>query len=56
MKSKANWTVENVEKYCNCYLLEMHNGNCPGGAMNKFGWKGLAQRYYAGTGLMHDKE
>jgi hypothetical protein len=56
LKSKANWTAENVEKYCNCYLSEMHIGNCPGGAMNKYGWKGLAQRYYAATGLMHDRE
>jgi len=24
--------------------------------MNKYGWKGLAQRYYAATGLMHDRE
>jgi hypothetical protein len=34
----------------------MHNGNYPGGQMNKFGWKGLSNRYYAATGLLHDRE
>jgi len=34
----------------------MHNGNCPRGQMNKFGWKGLSHMYYAATRLMHDRE
>ena len=24
--------------------------------MNKYGWKGLRSRYYAATGLLHDRE
>jgi hypothetical protein len=34
----------------------MQNGNCPGGQMNKFGWKNVARRYFSAAGLLHDRE
>jgi hypothetical protein len=34
----------------------MQSENCPGGQMNKFGWKNVARRYLSASGLMHDRE
>ena len=54
--SRANWTSENTQIFCDIYCMQLDLGQCVRGSMSKWGWKDVAERYYAATGLVHDNE
>ena len=54
--SRANWTSENTHIFCDIYCMQLDLGQCVRGSMSKWGWKDVALRYYAATGLVHDNE
>ncbi|KAL6901891.1 hypothetical protein ACP4OV_004767 [Aristida adscensionis] len=55
-KDRATWTPEHTKTFCQIYCSQIENGNCVGGVMSKAGWREVAERFCADTGLVHDNE
>ncbi|XP_012702853.1 uncharacterized protein LOC105914750 [Setaria italica] len=54
--SRAKWTKEDTQLFCELYCQQIELGNCKSGNMSKWGWKDVQEKFQAATGKFRNSE
>nr|XP_034605711.1 uncharacterized protein LOC117865601 [Setaria viridis]TKW06159.1 hypothetical protein SEVIR_7G223950v2 [Setaria viridis] len=54
--SRAKWTKEDTQVFCELYCQQIELGNCKSGNMSKWGWKDVQEKFLAATGKFKNSE